>query len=162
MSQKFNVKVNDSNTFNIESNTVKNLDVIETKRNKFHLLDNNKPFNIKIVASNFNTKSYDVKVNNNIYSVKIEDELDALIKSMGFEIGASKKINDIKAPMPGLILDIMIKVGDEVKIDAPLLILEAMKMENSILSPREGIIKTISGIKGNTVAKGELLIEFEV
>ncbi|WP_397362959.1 acetyl-CoA carboxylase biotin carboxyl carrier protein subunit [Olleya sp. R77988] len=161
MSQKFNVKVNNSNTFEIDSDMVKNLDTIETKQNSFHLLDNNKPYNIEITERHFNKKTYNVKVNNNNYSIKIEDDLDALIKSMGFEVGAAKKVDYIKAPMPGLILDIMVKVGDEVQEDTPLLILEAMKMENSILSPREGTIKSVSGIKGNTVDKGELLIEFE-
>jgi biotin carboxyl carrier protein len=55
----------------------------------------------------------------------------------------------------------MVKPGDQVSVDTPLLILEAMKMENSILSPREGIIKSVSGGKDTTVDKGELLIEFE-
>ena len=87
--------------------------------------------------------------------------MDALIKAMGFEVGASKVIDNIKAPMPGLILDIMVKPGDEVSVNTPLLILEAMKMENSIVSPRDGVIKSVTGTKGSTVDKGELLIEFE-
>jgi len=102
-----------------------------------------------------------VKVNNTIYDVVIQDEMDELIKAMGFEVGATKKINDIKAPMPGLILDINVTVGQEVKENVPLLILEAMKMENVLTSPRDGVIKTISVKKGDTVDKNELLIEFE-
>ncbi|MBL7558737.1 acetyl-CoA carboxylase biotin carboxyl carrier protein subunit [Olleya sp. YSTF-M6] len=161
MNQKFNTKVNDSLQFTIDSESAKNLDVIETKPQLFHLLEQSKPSNIQIIDSNFNTKTYTIKVNNNSYTVKIEDDLDALIKSLGFEVGASKMVNDIKAPMPGLILDIMVKAGDQVTVDTPLLILEAMKMENSIVSPRDGVIKSVSGTKGNTVDKGELLIEFE-
>ncbi len=102
-----------------------------------------------------------MKVNNTIYDVVIQDEMDELIKAMGFEVGATKKINDIKAPMPGLILDINVTVGQEVKENVPLLILEAMKMENVLTSPRDGVIKTISVKKGDTVDKNELLIEFE-
>ncbi|WP_028290957.1 acetyl-CoA carboxylase biotin carboxyl carrier protein subunit [Olleya sp. ITB9] len=161
MNQKFNTKVNDSLQFTIDSESAKNLDLIETKPQLFHLLEQSKPSNIQIIDSNFNTKTYTIKVNNNSYTVKIEDDLDALIKSLGFEVGASKMVNDIKAPMPGLILDIMVKAGDQVTVDTPLLILEAMKMENSIVSPRDGVIKSVSGTKGNTVDKGELLIEFE-
>jgi biotin carboxyl carrier protein len=63
--------------------------------------------------------------------------------------------------MPGLILDIYVTVGQEVKEDDTLVILEAMKMENSILSPREGIIKSINITKGDAVDKNHLLIEFE-
>ncbi|RAJ16355.1 biotin/lipoyl-containing protein [Olleya aquimaris] len=161
MSQKFNVNVNNAQSFEIDSDSVNNLDIVETNKGSFHLLKDNKPYNIDIIKRDFNTKSYSVKVNNNTYEVNIEDTLDALIKSMGFEVGASKKVDSIKAPMPGLILDIMVKPGDEVQINSPLLILEAMKMENSIVSPREGIVKSVTGIKGQTVDKGELLIEFE-
>jgi biotin carboxyl carrier protein len=72
----------------------------------------------------------------------------------------TKQINAIKAPMPGLILEISV-VGQTVKENDSLLILEAMKMENSFLSPRDGIIKSISVILGDAVDKGQLLIEFE-
>jgi len=161
MSQKFNVKTNDLYQFEIDSDTVKSLDAVETKKDSFHLLENNKPFRVEVLASDFGNKSYQIKVNNNLYTVQIEDQLDALIKALGFEVGASKIIDNIKAPMPGLILDIMVKPGDEVTVNTPLLILEAMKMENSIVSPRDGIIKSVTGTKGNTVDKGELLIEFE-
>jgi biotin carboxyl carrier protein len=76
-------------------------------------------------------------------------------------VGLTKQINAIKAPMPGLILEISVVVGQTVKENDSLLILEAMKMENSFLSPRDGIIKSISVILGDAVDKGQLLIEFE-
>jgi biotin carboxyl carrier protein len=63
--------------------------------------------------------------------------------------------------MPGLILEIQVKEGQDVKEDDTLLILEAMKMENVIHSPREGIIKSINVKQGETVDKDSLLIEFE-
>jgi len=80
---------------------------------------------------------------------------------MGFEIGSAKKVNDIKAPMPGLILEINVKVGQEIVENDPILILEAMKMENVITAPRDGVIKSISVTKGDAVEKNQLLIEFE-
>ena len=91
----------------------------------------------------------------------IQDHLDQLIKSMGFQVGSSKHINQIKAPMPGLILDIPVNSGEEIKEGELLLILEAMKMENSIVSPINGRIKNVSVEKGTTVTKNQLLIEFE-
>jgi len=87
--------------------------------------------------------------------------LDLLIKQMGFSLGKSKTVNEIKAPMPGLILDIAVEVGQEVHEDDSLLVLEAMKMENNITSPRDGVIKSINIKKGDAVDKGALLIEFE-
>ena len=80
---------------------------------------------------------------------------------MGFSVGSSKHIDLIKAPMPGLILEINVVVEQKVKEDDPLLILEAMKMENVLTSPREGIIKNIAVEKGDAVEKNALLIEFE-
>jgi biotin carboxyl carrier protein len=63
--------------------------------------------------------------------------------------------------MPGLILDINVTEGELVAEDTPLLILEAMKMENVITSPREGVIKSITVKKGDTVDKKQLLISYE-
>jgi biotin carboxyl carrier protein len=80
---------------------------------------------------------------------------------MGFDISSSKMIDEIKAPMPGLILEINVKVGQEVKENDALLILEAMKMENVLTSPRSGFIKSISAKKSDSVEKNQLLIEFE-
>ena len=80
---------------------------------------------------------------------------------MGFEVGLSKQVNAIKAPMPGLILEISVVVGQTVKENDNLIILGAMKMENSFVSPRDGVIKTIAVAIGDAVDKGQLLIEFE-
>ncbi len=87
--------------------------------------------------------------------------MDTLIKEMGFAVGKTKQVHFIKAPMPGLILEINVIIGQAVKENDSLLILTAMKMENSFLSPREGIIKNIAISVGDSVVKGDLLIEFE-
>lgn len=161
MSNTYKVNVNDSFQFDIDKEQVAQLDSVSIEANKFHVLHQNTPFKAEIVSANFNQKTYTVKVNNNLYTVAIADALDLLIKEMGFEVGATKQVNAIKAPMPGLILEISVSVGQEVKENDSLLILEAMKMENSFLSPRDGIIKSISVTKGDAVDKGQLLIEFE-
>lgn len=80
---------------------------------------------------------------------------------MGFATNGSKNIDSITAPMPGLILDILVEEDQEVREEDQLLILEAMKMENIITSPRNGVIKNISVSKGDAVDKKQLLIEFQ-
>ncbi|GGW70419.1 biotin carboxyl carrier protein [Winogradskyella epiphytica] len=157
----YKIKVITSHNFEVTKEDIETLDAIETAPNQFHILQNNKSIKVEITATNFNKKRYSVKVNNNTYEVDIYDALDQQIEALGFEIGASKQVNDIKAPMPGLILEISVEVGQEVKENDPLLILEAMKMENVINSPREGIIKSIQVKQGETVDKNALLIEFE-
>ncbi|GAA4810673.1 acetyl-CoA carboxylase biotin carboxyl carrier protein subunit [Litoribaculum gwangyangense] len=160
MSKIFKTKVNNTLEFDILENDVFNLDILQTSDSTFHVLEENKPYKTEITKSNFNNKSYEVKVNNNNYNINIYNDLDLLIKDMGFGIGSTKHIDTIKAPMPGLILEINVKVGQEVKENDPLIILEAMKMENIITSPRVGIIKSISVVKGDAVDKNQLLITF--
>jgi biotin carboxyl carrier protein len=157
----FKASVNNTDHFDISPEHIKNLDAVSIHEKAFHVLKNNQSFKVELVASNFNKKHYTLKVNNTLYTVNITDALDQLIKEMGFEVGASKHVNAIKAPMPGLILDINVAVGQEVKENDSLLILEAMKMENVLTSPRDGVIKSVSVAKGDAVDKNQLLIEFE-
>lgn len=161
MSTSYKLSVNNTTTFDLNESDLKNLDAVTVETNRFHVLKDHKPFKAEVVAADFIAKKYTVKVNNNTYEVAIADALDLLIKEMGIERGRTKVVNAIKAPMPGLILEISVKVGQTVKENDPLLILEAMKMENSFLSPREGVIKSIAVEKGHAVDKGQLLIEFE-
>lgn len=161
MSNHYKLNVNNTFQFDVENDAVSQLDAVSVENNKFHILKNNTPYQAEIIATDFINKTYTVKVNNSTYTVAIANALDMLIKEMGFEVGASKQVNAIKAPMPGLILEISVDVGQEVKENDPLLILEAMKMENSILSPRDGVIKSVTMTKGAAVEKGALLIEFE-
>ena len=161
MSDKYKVKVNDGLEFKVSSKDVLTLDAVKDSDNNYHILQNNKPFRAKLTSSNFNQKAYTVSVNNNTYTVQISDDLDTRIQEMGFSISLTKHINSIKAPMPGLILDINVRIGQQINENDPLLVLEAMKMENVICSPREGIIKSISANKGDAVEKNQLLIEFE-
>lgn len=161
MSKTYTLKVNSDEELTIDTSAIAKADIIKVSHSKYHIIDNNKSIEASIIASDFNSKSYKVKINKNIYNININNDLDKLIKEMGFAIGTSKLINEIKAPMPGLILDINVTTGQEVKENDALLVLEAMKMENIITSPRDGIIKTISAAKGQAVGKNELLIEFE-
>jgi len=161
MNTDFKVKVNDTFEFEFDKKSISQLDAVSVETNKFHILHQNLPYKAEIVSSNFNQKKYSVKVNNNTYNVAISNPLDNLIKEMGFAVGKTKQVNVIKAPMPGLILEISVVIGQTVKENDNLLILTAMKMENSFLSPREGVIKYIAISVGDSVVKGDLLIEFE-
>ena len=161
MSIGYKVNVNDTFHFDLEKESVSQLDAVSVETNKFHILHENTPYKAEIITSDFLQKSYTLKVNNNTYTVVISNPLDILIKEMGFEVGLTKQVNFIKAPMPGLILEISVVVGQTVKENDNLIILGAMKMENSFLSPRDGVIKTISVLMGDAVDKGQLLIEFE-
>ncbi len=155
------VHVNSDAEFDISPQELSQLDAIKTSESTYHILYENNSYLAEITSSNFNQKSYDVKINNTNYKVSIFNELDVLIKDMGFALSSVKNVDSIKAPMPGLILEITVSVGQKVNEDDQLLILEAMKMENVLTSPRKGVIKSISVKKGEAVDKNALLIEFE-
>jgi biotin carboxyl carrier protein len=161
MSEILKAIVNNTFHFEINNDDISNLDALQVSNSEYHILQENKSYKAEITSKDFNNKSYQVKVNNKTYNVNIFNTLDVLIKNMGFAIGTIKHVNSIKAPMPGLLLEINLRVGQEVKENDTLFILEAMKMENSITSPRDGIIKSISAKKGDAVEKNQLLIEFE-
>ncbi|MDO5971810.1 acetyl-CoA carboxylase biotin carboxyl carrier protein subunit [Flavivirga aquimarina] len=161
MSKTFKASVNNTFNFEIKNGDISNLDALKISESEYHIIEQNKSYKAEITRADFNKKSYDIKVNNNTYHINILNDLDTLIKDMGFAIGSAKHIESVEAPMPGLILEINVKTNQDVKEGDPLLILEAMKMENIITSPRDGIIKSISVNKGDAVEKKQLLIEFE-
>lgn len=162
MNNKFKLQVNNSSKIEISQQELKTLDILHVNDNSFHLLHENRSFVVTLIESDFLNRTYTLKVSGTIYKVEIHNYLDQLIESMGLSVSSAKQINLVKAPMPGLILDINVKKGDAVKENDTLLILEAMKMENSISSPRDGIIKSINIVKGEAVDKNQLLIEFEL
>lgn len=75
---------------------------------------------------------------------------------------AGPTVPNLKAPMPGNIIEVKAKPGDRVKYGQPLMTLEAMKMKNAIRSPRDGVIATVEVTEGTTVAHGQVLATFEV
>lgn len=157
----YKVRVNNTLEFDLTKDDISQLDAVQSsKKLEYHVLQDQTSYHTEVVSSDFDAKKYTIEVNNTIYEVVIADMLDQQIAAMGFSIGSSKNVNSVKAPMPGLLLDIHVAVDQEVKENEPLLILEAMKMENSILSPRDGVIKSIIAKKGDAVDKGQLLIEF--
>jgi len=161
MSNTYKLTVNATTEFDITDDSLSALDAVPSGPSGYHVLKGNVPYTAEVAEADFLAKKYTVKVNNNTYHVSIANPLDLLIKQMGFEVGATKQVNEIKAPIPGLILEISVSVGQQVAENDSLLILEAMKMENTFLSPRAGTIKSIAVSKGDAVNKGQLLIEFE-
>ena len=138
-----------------------NIDIIDVNANTFHVIQNHVSYNAEVVSFDPEEKTYKIKVNGQIYQVALKDKFDILLQSMGMDALASKKANDLKAPMPGLVLDIRVKVGDVVKKGDALVVLEAMKMENILKASSDVVVKKISVEKGQAVEKNQLLVLFE-
>ena len=137
------------------------LDLSQLGSNRYHLLLDYKSYNLEIVSHNQNSGEVAVKINNNLVKVVVKTALDELLNKMGLNNNSVAHTTHVGAPMPGLILDVVVSEGDEVKKGDKLLVLEAMKMENIIKSPGNGKIKSITISKGDSVDSGQKLIHFE-
>jgi biotin carboxyl carrier protein len=135
-------------------------DIKKVGEGMYHILHQNQSYNLEVIKADYAEKSFTLKINQTIYQLSAQDRFDLLLEKMGMGKAATNKLNDLKAPMPGLILDIIVKEGDTVKKGDNLLILEAMKMENVIKSSGEGLIKSIKVGKGDRVEKNHVLIIF--
>ncbi len=136
-------------------------DLIEVRENTFHIIKDNKSYNATLISYNPEDKTMVLNVNGNDYEIAIKDKNDLLLQQLGISAKSSSAVQSIKAPMPGLIINVSVNAGDEVKKGDTLLILEAMKMENVIKSPRDGKIKKVNVQLRNPVEKNQVMLEFE-
>ncbi len=157
----YKVKVDEQSEFEFEAPQMNDFDFVKEQDGHFHILKNNKAFRAEVVDANYSNKTFTIKVNGNPYTINIADRFDQLVNQLGLSVVTSQKVSDVKAPMPGLVLEVSVEVGQEVQKGDALLILEAMKMENVIKSAGEGVVKSIHVDQGKAVEKGQLLIEME-
>lgn len=136
------------------------MDLVKIRANHFSIICNGKSYRAEIVNADRGSKVFKIRINDSHYDVIVKDKSDLLLESMGMNNTRGSHINSIRAPMPGLIIDMKIKEGDEVRKNDPLIVLEAMKMENIIKSPGDGTVKTIHVKKGVSVEKNQILVEF--
>lgn len=163
-----NVTVNDKYTFEVEAkgNDLKvdgnelQIDQIDLGGGHAHILYQNKSYQMELVSEDRLEKMSVIKVNGRLYKVTIEDQYDVLLKQLGFDNAKQNKVLEIKAPMPGLVLNVIVEAGQEVNKGDNLIVLEAMKMENIIKSPSSGTVKKILVTKGDKVEKNEIMIQF--
>ncbi len=135
-------------------------DVAALGNGHYHILFNGKGYLAEVIKIDHESKTVELKVNGRKYSVQLRDKFDLLLEKMGMTNAGVGKINSLKAPMPGLIIDLRVTAGQTVKAGDPLLVLEAMKMENIIKAQGEGTVKQLKIKKGDTVEKNQVLIEF--
>lgn len=164
----YKIKVNSTYSFevNIEKhNTLVNslqidLDSCRINDRHFHVLYKNKSFRAEIVEVLSAEKKCTIKINNHIYNLELKDQYDELLHRLGLDNLNTIKVSELKAPMPGLVLKVLVSTGDEVKKGDNLLVLEAMKMENIIKSPADVTIKSIKVQTSDKVEKGQVMIQF--
>ncbi len=136
-------------------------DKIQVSENEFHVLHNAQSFNIEVIDSDTTAKEFTIRVNGNKFKVVVRDKYDELLHALGMDKAIGSKINDLKAPMPGLVLDVLVSAGNKIKKGDSLIVLEAMKMENILKATADAVVKNICVSKGARVEKNEILIELQ-
>jgi len=163
------VTVNEKMLFNIEERNAKTfvndqeieLDFSKISSSLTHILHQYKSYNVEVIEINHQDKTCKVKINGRVYETKVENQFDQLLKQMGLDSLVSNKVAEIKAPMPGLVLKVLVEEHAEVKKGDNLLVLEAMKMENILKSTTDGTISKVAVKQGDKVEKNQILLQFK-
>lgn len=137
------------------------LTILSMEKNRLQVLMNNTLYDVLVKKTDPEHKNFIINVEGYDFPVTIHEPIDKLINKMGFLKPVVHAVKEIKAPMPGLVLDIFVKPGDSVEENQNILSLEAMKMENILKSHGSGIIKEVKVTKGVAVDKNQPLVVFE-
>ncbi len=137
------------------------LDLVRQDAHRMSVRYGDGSYEVEIHEFDKDKKTAVIYVNGIQHELSMKTDIDLLLEKMGLADALTQKVNEVKAPMPGLVLDIRAEVGQTIAEGDALLVLEAMKMENVLKSPTEGVIKSIAVEKGQAVDKNQLLISFE-
>ena len=163
----FKIVINKEHTFETSYNgsvelnaSIVEWDFVKIDNRNYHIIRNNKSYHAELIIINRKQKKLEIKINGRFYSVEVKDKLDLLLEKLGINGSSRSIVKQVKAPMPGLILSINAVEGEKVKMGDAILALEAMKMENIIKSPCDGVIKKVDVSEGDSVEKNQVLVQF--
>lgn len=150
LTENSTVKVDDKN-FHFEIKDLGELSYLLKLENKFY----------EVTSKRLNEERYSIVVNGSLFEIEIRTSLKEKARKLLEQKSSANHKLEIKAPMPGMILKVNKKIGDDVAADEPIIILEAMKMENELRAPSAGKIKEIFISEGAAVEKGLKLFSIE-
>ena len=127
---------------------------------RYHVLHLGKSYSAELLEADYSAKAFVFKINGQRIELQAQDRFDQLLKRLGLSDASAQKVNELKAPMPGLIVDVRVQPGQAVQKGDPLLVLEAMKMENILKAPADGVVDSIKVALRANVTKGQVLVQF--
>lgn len=160
MTNKYTFK---SENLSVNSEDIQDIDsfkVLSVNGDEWVVQFKNKIHHCRINSFDPSTKEYSILVDHNNISFSLLDEVDRRVDAMGMNKVVKPVLDQLKAPMPGLVINIEVKPGDVINEGDTLLVLEAMKMENVIKATGEGTVKEIKVGQGDKVEKDQVLIQF--
>jgi biotin carboxyl carrier protein len=161
VNNKFDFKVDRAGQDLLVNDSEAVADIKQINHSAWHIIRQLQSYNAEVVSFDRSAKTATIRVNNNLYTITAKDRFDVLLDKMGLSGLTTAKISELKAPMPGLVLKVFVEADAAVQKGDSLFILEAMKMENIIKSPADGVIKSIKVAPADKVEKGQILLQFE-
>lgn len=160
--------VNGGTPFSIETGTTVTINEqsVDWSANRlpagnYSILADGRSYIAQVLKVDREAKMVTLEIAHQVFEVAIEEPLDQLLAAMGIKDALVHKVNNIKAPMPGLVLKVLVEPGQAIRKGDPVLVLEAMKMENVFKSAADAVVKAIKVAPGTAVEKGEVLIVLE-
>lgn len=167
---KWQINVNQQQDFKVETTSKANEILVDGRSQVFDLVNrgekhfvvqiDNRSIEVFVLKYDAAQKKGTFMVNGKKCVLAATDEMDLLLKQLGMDAGGTRKIKEMKAPMPGMVVKIEVEAGSVVKKDQALVILEAMKMENVLKAQADGVVQNIEVKKGQAVEKNQVLIRF--
>jgi biotin carboxyl carrier protein len=163
------LKVNEKHNFSITkndgsleiNNTAAEWDAIWQPNGLVSVLYNGKSYTALVEQTDLKNKEVTLRVNGQLYKTAIKEPIDLLLSNMGLDLKAMQKAEPVRAPMPGMVLKILVTPGQQINKGDGLVVLEAMKMENILKATHPATVKAIKVNERTAVEKGTVLIELE-
>ncbi len=160
--QQFEVRTeNQPDVLGVVNEQITNGDLKKLGPDSYHLLADGHSYRIEVLEFDPQAKTLKLSINGQSVNIAAKSEFDLMLDKLGLSNAFATAVNDVKAPMPGMVLSIKVKPGDTVAKGDALVVLEAMKMENILKSPVDGVVKKVNVQQGVAVEKNTVLIVFE-
>ena len=115
----------------------------------------------EITSNKINQEKYGIIIDADYFEATVRTQLKETVSELQNKKAKAFHHSEVKAPMPGLLLKLRVKEGDEIKMGESIMILEAMKMENELRSPSSGVVTKINFKEGQSVEKDSVILTIE-
>ncbi len=154
--------VNNHHTFDLDPTLLgTGVDVQRAPGGAFSVVRDGRSCTVQVERFDKAGKEIVLTIGVNRYTVKVEEPLDRLLQKMGLDVAATASVQPLRAPMPGLVLRVLVEPGAAVQKGDSLVVLEAMKMENVLKASAPGMVKAVAVQEKTAVEKGAVLVEWE-
>jgi acetyl/propionyl-CoA carboxylase alpha subunit len=115
---------------------------------------------VAIVWEHLEGDAVRITIEGQVYDARLMDKSALLRERLGMSVAEEATEREVRAPMPGLVLDVLVEAGMRVRAGDGLIVLEAMKMENELRAASDGIVRVVHVVAGEAVQKNAVLVEF--